>query len=324
MLKAEGLTVRYARTLRPAVDNVSLDVAAGEVVCVVGESGSGKSTLALAILRLLGSGAAVEGRVALDGRDILSLPDRALRKVRGRDIGFVNQDALSSFSAYWTVGEQIAETVRAHSDVSRTVAWRRAIEELANVRVRSPERIARSYPHELSGGQRQRAALAMALVLRPKLLIADEPTSALDVTTAAHLLALLGQLQRENGVGVLLITHDLRVVEAIADRVAVMYGGVLGEIGDRADVLKHPRYPYTRALIESLDLDRRRGTLHGIRGTPPGLSEAVAGCPFAPRCPRARKPCDSVAPPPVRVGRSVVRCHYPYVEEAEPRVHAAG
>jgi oligopeptide/dipeptide ABC transporter ATP-binding protein len=324
MLSVDRLTVRYARTLRPAVDNVSLDVADGEVVCVVGESGSGKSTLALAILRLLGSGAGVEGRVELGGRDLLSLPDRALRKVRGRDIGFVNQDALSSFSAYWTVGEQISETIRAHTDASRRAAWQSAVDELAKVRVRNPERIARSYPHELSGGQRQRAALAMALALRPKVLIADEPTSALDVTTAAHLLALLGQLQRENAVGVLLITHDLRVVEAIADRVAVMYGGVLGEIGSRADVLKHPRYPYTKALIESLDLVRRRGMLHGIRGTPPGLSEAVAGCPFAPRCPRARAPCDRLAPPPVKVGGSLVRCHYPLVEEAEPRVHAAG
>jgi oligopeptide/dipeptide ABC transporter ATP-binding protein len=325
MLKVENLTVRYSRSLRPAVDRVSLEVGDGEVVCVVGESGSGKSTLALACLRLLGGGAGVEGKVDLNGRDLFALPDGELRKVRGREIGFVNQDALSSFSAYWTVGEQISETIRAHTGDSRTAAWRRTLEQLANVKVRNPERIARSYPHELSGGQRQRAALAMALALRPRLLVADEPTSALDVTTAAHLLALLRQLQREQNIGVLLITHDLRVVEAVADRVAVMYAGVLGEVGATRDVLKQPRYPYTKALIDSLDLERARGELQGVRGTPPGLSEKIAGCPFAPRCPRAEAVCSSAPPPPVKVGGSVVRCHFPYADqEAAGRVHAVG
>lgn len=324
MLKVDSLTVRYSRSLRPAVDNVSLEVNDGEIVCVVGESGSGKSTLALAILRLLDAGTAVEGRVALDGRDLFAISDGELRKVRGRDIGFVNQDALSSFSAYWTVGEQISETIRAHSDMSRKAAWDRTLAQLENVRVRSPDRIARSYPHELSGGQRQRAALAMALALKPRLLIADEPTSALDVTTASHLLALLRQLQREQSIGVLLITHDLRVVEAVADRVAVMYAGVLGEVGTRRDVLEHPRFPYTRALIDSLDLERKRGMLRGMPGTPPGLSELLPGCLFAPRCPRKQEICARLTPQPVVVGKSVTRCHFPYSQEAEARVGAVG
>ncbi len=313
MLAIENLSVRYPNTRRPAVEGVSLTVGDGEIVCVVGESGSGKSTLALACLRLLGD-ATVEGTIRVDGRDVLGMSPAELRAVRGREIGFVNQDALSSFSPLWTVGEQIAETVRAHTSASRAEAWRRTVEQLALVRVPNPERIARSYPHELSGGQRQRAALAMALVLKPRLLIADEPTSALDVTTAAHLLVLLRQLQRESAIGVLLITHDLRVVESVADRVAVMYAGVLGETGGSADVLGHPRFPYTRALMDSLDLARPRGALEGIRGVPPGLSQALTGCPFAPRCSRAQEVCARALPPPRTDGGVTYRCHFPYLE----------
>jgi oligopeptide/dipeptide ABC transporter ATP-binding protein len=325
MFRISDLTVRYSRSLRPAVDGVSLDVAPGEVVCVVGESGSGKSTLALACLRLLGPDVEVTGSIELAGRDLARLPDSELRRVRGREVGFVNQDALSSFSAYWTVGEQISETIRTHTDATRKAAWARTIEQLASVRVRDPERIARSYPHELSGGQRQRAALAMALVLQPRVLIADEPTSALDVTTASHLLALLRELQRKQSIGVLLITHDLRVVQAVADRVAVMYAGIIGEMGACRDVLRQPKFPYTKALIASLDLERARGTLQGLRGAPPGLSEHLDGCPFAPRCPRAGDVCRRIAPPPSVIDGVTVRCHFPYTAtEAETDVHAIG
>ena len=274
LLEIDGLTVRYPRTVRPAVDTVDLEIQQGEIICIVGESGSGKTSLALACLRLLGEDVSVSGSIRLGGRNILVLSKRELRGIRGRDVGFVYQDALTSFSPLWTVGEQISETIRAHERCSRKTAWARAVEELGTVRVREPDRIAHAYPHELSGGQRQRAAFAMALALRPRLLIADEPTSALDATTAAHVLALLKQRQRELGVSVLLITHDMHVVEAVADRIGVMYGGVVGEVGDRLEVLQRPRFPYTRALIDSLDLDRARGALVGIAGAPPGLTTA--------------------------------------------------
>lgn len=311
MLTIDHLTVRYPNTRRPAVDDFSLEVSDGEIVCVVGESGSGKSTLALACLRLLSEDVQTKGAVRLDGRDITKLQHGELRSVRGSKIGFINQDALSSFNALWTVGEQIAETIRAHTPANHSTAWAQAVAELERVRLPNPERIALSYPHELSGGQRQRAALAMALALRPKLLIADEPTSALDVTTATHLLALLRQLQREMRIGVLLITHDLRVVRAVGDRVAVVYAGILGELGARTVVLETPRFPYTQSLLDSLDLDRPRGTLKGIAGAPPGLSRAVTGCPFAPRCPRAQDICRNKLPPPETDGGSTYRCHFP-------------
>ncbi len=302
---------------------VDLELHEGEILCVVGESGSGKSTLALACLRLLAEGTDVHGSIRLDGRDLLTLGHRELRSLRGRELGFVYQDALAAFSPLWTVGNQIAETVRAHEDVSRKEAWRRTVEQLAQVRVPDPERIARSYPHELSGGQRQRAALAMSLVLRPRVLIADEPTSALDATTGAHLLALLKQLQTELSLSVLLITHDMHVVELAADRIAVMYAGLIGEIGDRQAVFEQPRHPYTRALIASLDLERERGTLEGVPGAPPGLSQRLDGCPFWPRCPRADESCRMAVPAPRPVGHSVVRCHHPYVSAGdEVDVHA--
>lgn len=313
MLAIESLTIRYPDTKQPAVNDVSLEIGDGETVCIVGESGSGKSTLALAAMRLLGETAEVTGNVTLDGKNLLTLSSGELRQMRGRDIGFVFQDALTSFSAFWTVGAQISETIRAHKPVTRKQAWRQTVEQLGMVRIHDPERVALSYPHELSGGQRQRAALAMALALRPRLLIADEPTSALDVTTAAHLLALLRELQAELSIGILLITHDIRVVEAIADRLAVMYGGFLGEVGTRRAVLQAPHFPYTRALIGSLDLDQPRGSLVGVAGAPPGLSEFIPGCPFAPRCARATEVCASTLPPMIEFEESRVRCHHPII-----------
>lgn len=313
LFEIEGLTVRYPRTARAAVDTVDLEIREGEFLCIVGESGSGKTTLALACLRLLGEDVDVTGSIRLGKKDLLLLSKRELREIRGREIGFVYQDALTSFSPLCTVGGQISETIRAHEPCSRSDAWERTLEQLATVRLSEPDRIARSYPHELSGGQRQRAAIAMALALRPRLLIADEPTSALDVTTAAHILALLKELQSELGISVLLITHDMHVVEAVADRIGVMYAGVIGELGDSREVRLSPRYPYTKALIDSLDLDRPRGGLAGIPGAPPGLSELIAGCPFAPRCPRAGQPCRVSLPPVLSDSGPSVRCFFPLV-----------
>jgi oligopeptide/dipeptide ABC transporter ATP-binding protein len=321
-LELEGLTVHYHGTARAAVEDVSLTLERGETLCIVGESGAGKSTLALASLRLLGRDASVSGAVRLDGRDLLTLTPRELRSVRGAEVGFVYQDALSAFSPLWTVGEQIIETVRAHEDCSRSAALERAIAELSAVRLPDPERIARSYPHELSGGQRQRAALAMALVLRPRLVIADEPTTALDVTTGAHLLSLLNGLQRELSLAVLLITHDMRVVRMAGDRVAVMYAGSISEIADCASLFADPHHPYTAALLASLDLERERGTVGGVRGAPPGLTEDVAGCRFAPRCNYATDRCRVEDPEPREFRTSVLRCHHPLVSSPEANAHA--
>ena len=322
-LELVDLEVHYRGTARAAVGGVSLNVDAGEIVCIVGESGSGKSTLALASLRLLDREATVTGTIRLGGRDLLALDERELRRVRGSEVGFVYQDALSAFSPLWTVGEQIIETIRAHEACSRQDAHERTIAQLAAVRLPDPERMAGSYPHELSGGQRQRAALAMALVLRPRLLIADEPTSALDVTTGAHLLALLKQLQRELDLAVLLITHDMRVVQMAGERVAVMYAGGLSEIGSRESVFSQPHHPYTAALMGSLDLDRARGMLGGVPGAPPGLTSTMTGCRFAPRCPHATVRCSTEAPEARDVGRSVVRCHFPIgLNTTEERTHA--
>jgi oligopeptide/dipeptide ABC transporter ATP-binding protein len=315
ILEVETLSVRYRGTARPAIEGVNLAVEEGEILCIVGESGSGKTTLALASLRLLGPDAAVTGAIRITGRDVLALRPRELRALRGAEVGFVYQDALSAFSPLWTVGEQIAETIRAHEECSRGEAFNRSVAQLGAMRLPDPERIARSYPHELSGGQRQRAALAMSLVLRPRLLIADEPTSALDVTTGAHLLALLKELQRELSLAVLLITHDMRVVEMVGDRVAVMYAGAISEIGARRAVFARPHHPYPAALLASLDLERDRGTLGGVAGTPPGLTENLAGCRFSPRCPGARELCRTTDPGASVIGESTVRCHFPLLKE---------
>jgi oligopeptide/dipeptide ABC transporter ATP-binding protein len=310
-LELEDLAVHYQGTGRDAIEGVSLTVEQGEILCIVGESGSGKSTLALASLRLLGREATVSGTIRIGGRDLLRLTDRELRALRGAEVGFVYQDALSAFSPLWTVGDQIVETIRAHEDCSKDEAFQRTIAQLAAVRLPDPERMARSYPHELSGGQRQRAALAMALVLRPRLLIADEPTSALDVTTGAHLLALLKELQREMDLAVLLITHDMHVVQMAGERVAVMYAGSISEVGECEPVLSDAHHPYTVALMASLDLERPRGTLGGVPGSPPGLTEEIVGCRFAARCQYAAELCRVENPEPRQVGASVIRCHFP-------------
>lgn len=323
-LELQELTVHYRGTSRAAVDRIDLSVAGGEIVCIVGESGSGKSTLALASLRLLDRDAVVAGAIRLNGRDLMGFDERELRQARGSEVGFVYQDALSAFSPLWTVGEQIVETIRAHEKCSRQDARQRTVAQLAAVRLPDPERMASSYPHELSGGQRQRAALAMALVLRPRLLIADEPTSALDVTTGAHLLALLKQLQRDLDLAVLLITHDMRVVQMAGDRVAVMYAGSLSELGSCQSVFLEPHHPYTAALMGSLDLDRARGALESVPGSPPGLAVKLAGCRFAPRCPHATDRCRAQAPEPRDAGGTVVRCHHPLgVPITEDQAHAA-
>lgn len=296
LLSVRDLTVdfRLPRGQARAVDGVSFDLAPGEVLGVVGESGSGKSVTALAILRLLNTPpATVSGQVRFDGRDLLTLPEREMQGIRGGQIAMVFQDPLSSLNPVLTIGFQVAEAIALHQKVPMKLAWERAVEMLGRVRLPDPEIRAHSFPHQISGGQRQRVMIAMAFACNPRVVIADEPTTALDVTVQRQVLDLMLDLKREHGTAIVLITHDLGVVAETADRVQVMYGGRIVEIGSVYELFDDPRHPYTRALLESMPgLEGEAGArLPTIHGQPPDLLSMPKGCPFQPRCPRAYEPC---------------------------------
>ena len=245
---------------KPAVDGVSLDIERGEIFGIVGESGSGKSTLANTVMGLLPGNATVSGRIAVNGRQVLGLPEPALRQMRGREVAMIFQDASASLDPVWPVGDQIAEVIRAHGPVSRANAKTRAIALIKEVGI--PDAAARynDVPHRFSGGMRQRIVIAAALANNPQLLIADEPTTALDVTLQAQVLALIDKLRRDHGTTVLLITHDLGVVAQVCDRVGVMYGGKLLEVAATRDLFAKPSHPYTRALLAANPAGAPRGT----------------------------------------------------------------
>jgi oligopeptide/dipeptide ABC transporter ATP-binding protein len=277
-----------------AVDGTSLSVERGHAIGIVGESGSGKSVTALTILGLTRlPNATIEGSVLFDGVDLLRADDEQLRDVRGRRIAMIFQDPMSSLHPLYRVGWQIAEAIRAHEDVSRRVARRRALDALREVGIPSPEERMSSYPHELSGGMRQRAMIAMALALSPDVLIADEPTTALDVTVQAQILELIRRLRTERGTAVILITHDLGVVAEMVDEIAVMYAGRVVEHASTRDLFYDPQMPYTWGLLGSIPrLDRpKQERLHSIKGTPPSLIRVPEGCKFRPRCPHAFDKC---------------------------------
>ena len=277
-----------------AVDGLSLEVGAGETLGIVGESGCGKTMTAMSIMRLLPRGGYIAGgEIRLDGRDLVTLSDPELRKVRGNEIGMVFQDPMTSLNPTMMIGRQIAEVVLAHRDVSKDKAMERAIAVLDMVGLPRPAERVRAYPHELSGGLRQRVMIAMALACEPKLLIADEPTTALDVTIQAQILNLLDQIKRELRMGIILITHDMGVIATRADRVAVMYAGRKVETAETVRLFKHVRHPYTEALLASipqLDQDRTQ-ELYSIPGIPPDLRQPPLGCRFAPRCAFATERC---------------------------------
>jgi peptide/nickel transport system permease protein len=305
------------RTYR-AVGGVDLGLGNEECLGLVGESGSGKSVTALSILGLVATppGAIVGGRVTFDGRDLFELPDAALRDLRGGAIAMIFQDPQSSLHPLFSVGEQIAEAIRAHRPASHTEAWDRAVELLERVRIPNARQRAEAYPHELSGGMRQRVCIAMALANDSRVLIADEPTTALDVTVQAEVLSLLDELRKARGAAVLFITHDFGVVSEICDRVAVMYAGRIVEIGPTDAVLKRPAHPYTGKLIECVPIlgqpDRR---LDAIDGMPPALDRLPPGCAFADRCPQVRDDCRRGGVELVDLGdRRAARCLYPLVE----------
>jgi oligopeptide/dipeptide ABC transporter ATP-binding protein len=312
LLEIRNLSVDFATAngFVPAVRNLSLTLAPGEVLGLVGESGSGKSVTALAILRLLPPQARVAGEIFFEGRDLLKLPEDAIRAVRGAGISMIFQEPMTALNPVMRVGDQVAEAVLAHpvasrqsSVASKADAWRRAVEALRDVQIPDVDRRARDYPHQLSGGMRQRVMIAMAMVNRSQLLIADEPTTALDVTIQAQILDLLRELQQKFGLAMLLISHDLGVVSQVAQRVAVMYAGSLVELGAAQQVFASPMHPYTRGLLEAvptLRTDRSR-PLKTIEGTVPAMAGLPPGCPFEPRCAYRIDECTHALPPLVEV-----------------------
>jgi oligopeptide/dipeptide ABC transporter ATP-binding protein len=282
-----------------AVDGVDLDVRRAECVGLVGESGCGKSVTALSILRLVPPpGRIVAGEVWFEGRDLLRLPERAMRQARGGSIAMVFQEPTTSLNPALSVGFQIAEAVRTHERVGRAAAARRAVELLAHVQVPSPAERARDYPHQLSGGLRQRAMIAMALACKPRLLIADEPTTALDVTIQAQVMDLLAEIRRATHLAVLLVAHDLGLVAQMADRVAVMYAGRIVETAATVELFERARHPYTHGLLRAApSVEQRGGPLAVIPGSVPDAAARPPGCAFHPRCERAADRC-RVEPPP--------------------------
>jgi oligopeptide/dipeptide ABC transporter ATP-binding protein len=302
LLSVEGLTVAFATGRGPvnAVEGVDLAIAPGEVLGVVGESGSGKSVTALAVMGLLPRPPArvLAGRVLFQGTDLLTLPERRLRRLRGPGIGMVFQEPMSSLNPVFTVGDQIGETLRAHERLGPAARRARAVALLDRVGIPSAARRLDDYPHQMSGGQRQRVLIAIALACNPKLLIADEPTTALDVTIQAQILDLLLQLRAERGMGVMLITHNMGVVAETADRVLVMYSGRVVEQSPAAALFDRPGHPYTRGLlacVPSLDAELRR--LRAIPGALPDPARRPPGCRFAPRCTLHVPACDAAQPP---------------------------
>ena len=290
-----------------AVDGVDLSIDAGETVCVVGESGCGKSVTALTVLKLIAMppGRIVAGRVLWRGRDLVALPDAAMRSIRAKEISIIFQEPMTSLNPVYSVGEQIAESVRLHEGLSRRAAMDRAVEMLALVNIPTPARRVRDYPHQFSGGMRQRVMIAIALACRPQLLIADEPTTALDVTIQAQILDLLAGLKDQFGMAILLITHAMGVVAEVAQRVVVMYAGKVIEEAPVGELFANPKHPYTQGLIRSIPrIDTaaiHKIRLEAIPGTVPKLIEPAEGCRFAARCKHAMSACVTATPPLVEV-----------------------
>jgi peptide/nickel transport system ATP-binding protein len=277
-----------------AIDGVSFDVREGEVLGIAGESGSGKTVTLLAVMGLITDpNAMIEGSIKYRGRELVGMPARHMRDLRGREIAMIFQDPMTALTPVYTIGWQIVEQIRAHQKISKKAAWDKAVELLAEVNIPKPEEAVHRYPHQLSGGMRQRAVIAMALSCNPALLVADEPTTALDVTVQAQILDLLRKLQKTHGSAIVFITHDLGVMAELADRIMVMYAGRIVERSGKADILADPRHPYTRALLDSIPpLDGPRPhRLRTISGAPPSLLNLPTGCSFAPRCPQRFDAC---------------------------------
>ena len=318
LLKIENLRIELDLRAGPApvIDDLSLELRAGETLSFVGESGCGKSMTALAIMGLLpeGVGRIASGRILFQGRDMAQMNDAALRAIRGNEISMIFQEPMTSLNPVYTVGEQIAEVLRRHKGMGHRAAWTRATELMDAVRIPNAKSRVGDYPHQMSGGQRQRVMIAIALACAPKILIADEPTTALDVTVQAQIFDLLRDLGRETGTAIILITHDMGAVAEMADRMVVMYAGRKAEDGPVNDVLDHPRHPYTKGLIACVphllaELTAERPDLTEIPGIVPGLGGFGAdACLFASRCPLADDHCRSARPPERAFGAQRVAC----------------
>ena len=304
MVRLRDLSVTFTGGRKPvhAVSGVSLDVQRGEVVALIGESGSGKSVTLRSVLRLHNERRTqVSGQIRVAGRDVLAMPQRELAGFRGKVVSMVFQEPLLALDPVYSLGAQIVESLRRHDRLSRAEAERRALALFERVRIPSPQRRLQAYPHEMSGGMRQRAMIALALACQPQLLLADEPTTALDATVQIQILLLLRELQRELGLSVIFVTHDIGAAVEVADRIAVMYAGRIVEEGTVRELIRAPRHPYTIALLQSRAHGAMaRGTrLETIAGAPPDLSALPLGCAFAERCRLATDACRTTQPPVV-------------------------
>jgi peptide/nickel transport system ATP-binding protein len=313
LVEVQDLSVKFVtrEATVKAVNGVSFVMAPGEVLCIIGESGSGKSVTLRALMRLLPKHRTqLSGSIRVGDHDIQALTERQLTEVRGSTVSMIFQEPMTALDPVYTIGDQIAETVVRHESCSHRAAMERALDLLCLVKIPSPDRRLKAYPHELSGGLRQRAMIALALSCRPSLLLADEPTTALDATVQIQVLILLRRLQQELGMGVIFVTHDLGVAAQIADRVAVMYAGRIVELGSARDVLLHPSHPYTVGMLASTvhGSRPREAEIEAIPGSPPDLRWLPPGCSFAPRCRHAETECTLSVPLPADIAPGHTSC----------------
>ncbi len=326
LLNIKNLSVQFGSKSNPfkAVDGLDLSVAQGEVVGIVGESGSGKSVTMMVMMGLLdGQGHISADEMRFDGKDLQALSAKERRKIMGKDIAMIFQDPMTSLNPSFTVGYQIEEVLKLHQGLRGAALKKRLLELMNQVEIPAPESRLSAYPHQLSGGMSQRVAIAMAIACQPKLLIADEPTTALDVTIQAQIMSLLVNLQKENNMSLIMITHDLAVVAEVAQRLVVMYAGQQVEMGNVPDIFRKPAHPYTEALLASIP-ERSKGAhrLSTLPGIVPGLYDRPKGCLLSPRCPHVQAQCHEKVPVFESHGQSSARCFYPLNLDVNQKVSA--
>ena len=311
-LTVQDLQVQFQtkKGVNTAVDGIGFSVEKGEILGIVGESGCGKSVTSLSILRLLGTNSMIsQGSIKLEGRELLSLSEDEMCKIRGNEIAMIFQDPMTALNPTMSIGEQLMEPLMIHQGYKKKDAWKEAVEVLKKVGIAAPEKRMKEYPHQLSGGMRQRVMIAMAVSCAPRLLIADEPTTALDVTIQAQILELMLELRQKMNTAIILITHDMGVVAETADNILVLYAGKVVEYGSVKEIFNNPRHPYTRGLLNSIPpLEEDVDELNTIEGTVPGPGQMPAGCRFSPRCPLASERCSSCQPGLYKAGNSMVSC----------------